>query len=76
MSLDGLLQTILGLSDVNKQWIASRLYESIDTKNIAPQTLPHEAMQQAFDFAFQESKEGKCIPHSNVSDLLDAKMGW
>lgn len=76
LSLDGLLQTILGLSDANKQWLANRLYDSIDRQNLVLQTLPDDIMLQAFDFAFQEAKKGKCIPHSSVSDLLDKKMGW
>ena len=38
--------------------------------------LDDTAMRAAAEFAFQESKAGKCIPHSQVLDMVKEELGW
>ncbi len=38
--------------------------------------LDDRAMRAAADFAFQESRAGKCVPHSQVLDLVKGELGW
>ena len=38
--------------------------------------LDDTAMKAAAEFAYQESKAGKCIPHSQVLDMVKEELGW
>lgn len=33
-------------------------------------------MQAAADFAYNESKAGRSIPHSKVLDIVKEELGW
>ncbi len=38
--------------------------------------LDDSAMQAAADFAYQETMDGRTIPHSQVFDVIKAELGW
>lgn len=38
--------------------------------------LDDKAMRAAAEFAYQERKAGKCIPHSQVLDMVKEELGW
>ncbi len=39
-------------------------------------SLPKDAMHQLIDFAITEHQNGRCIPNSQIDDLLDSRLGW
>lgn len=39
-------------------------------------SIPVDLMQQLAEHAIAECKSGRCIPHEQVEDLIDRRMGW
>ena len=39
-------------------------------------SLDKESLRAAADFAYNQSKKGNCVPHSQVFDMIKEEMGW
>lgn len=39
-------------------------------------SIPVDLMQKLAEHAIAECKAGRCIPHEQVEDLINKRMGW
>lgn len=50
--------------------------DSDENSRTFAEQLDDTAMKAAAEFAFKEGKAGKCIPHSQVLDMVKEELGW
>lgn len=69
------------MSREDRSNLAELIEMSLDAENTADENsfinqLDDTAMQAAAEFAYQESRSGRTIPHSQVFDIVKEELGW
>lgn len=56
---------------------AAMMYES-STRSVDDfvASIPVDLMQKLAEFSIEEYKAGRCIPHEQVDELINKRMGW
>ena len=55
---------------------ASMMYETARSVDDFVASIPVDFMQKLTEHAIAECKAGRGIPHEQVEDLIDRRMGW
>lgn len=55
---------------------AAMMYETARSVDDFVASIPVDLMQKLAEHAIAECKSGRCIPHEQIEDLIDRRMGW
>lgn len=65
------------LTEYAKTLIAkSREENNVLLEENLSQAFPEDLMQQVAEYAINEHESGRCIPNSNVKDIVIERLGW
>ncbi len=62
-------------SKVNDAAVAYATTNSVGVESFVS-SLPHDMMNKFVDYAVTMHRSGRCIPNSQIDELLDRRLGW